>query len=68
MTPTPVLTHGNYIGGEWTPAASGAVFENRNIDYSGTLQKAQIDARASIIRWRYETYAGDQPVARRAKP
>jgi len=30
MTPAPAPTHGNYIGGEWTPAASGAVFENRN--------------------------------------
>jgi alpha-ketoglutaric semialdehyde dehydrogenase len=25
-----VVTHGNYIGGEWVPARSGKTFENRN--------------------------------------
>src|SRR5262245_37220346 len=55
---------GNYIGGAWTPAASGKTFENRNPADSGDLvgrfadsgpedvEKAVGAAKAAAPRWR----------------
>ena len=56
--------HGNYIGGEWGPAASGRTFENRNPadrdDLIGTfaesgpedVERAVAAARDAFPRWR----------------
>jgi len=57
-------TYGNYIGGEWVPAASGKTLENRNpadtSDLIGTFaesgpedaEKAVAAAREAFPRWR----------------
>jgi aldehyde dehydrogenase (NAD+) len=57
-------THGNYIGGEWRPAASGKTFENRNPadrdDLIGTfassgpedVEQAVATAKDAFRRWR----------------
>ena len=63
MAQTRAKTHGNHIGGEWTGAASGETFENRN-PASGEIiatyarsgaedvDRAVIAARAAFERWR----------------
>ncbi len=57
-------TYGNYIGGEWRPAASGQTFENRNPANTGELvgrfadsgkedlEQAVGAAREAFPRWR----------------
>jgi aldehyde dehydrogenase (NAD+) len=57
-------SHGNYIGGQWVPAASGRTFENRNpadtSDLVGTfadsgpedVERAVAAAREAFPRWR----------------
>jgi len=59
-----VQAHGNYVGGEWVPAASGRTFENRNpadsSDLIGTfadsgpedVERAVTAAREAFPRWR----------------
>jgi alpha-ketoglutaric semialdehyde dehydrogenase len=60
----PSAAHGNYIAGEWRPAASGRTFENRNPadrdDLIGTfaesgpedVERAVVAAREAFPRWR----------------
>jgi aldehyde dehydrogenase (NAD+) len=60
----PAAAHGNYIAGEWRPAASGRTFENRNPadrdDLIGTfaesgpedVERAVAAAREAFPRWR----------------
>ena len=57
-------SYGNYIGGEWVPAASGKTFENRNPSDTSDLiatfaqsgpedaEKAVTAAREAFPRWR----------------
>jgi aldehyde dehydrogenase (NAD+) len=59
-----VPEHGNYIGGEWAPAASGKTFENRNPadhdDLVGTfadsgpedVERAVAAAKAALPKWK----------------
>ena len=61
---SPAASHGNYINGEWVPAASGTTFENRNPadrdDLVGVfadsgpedVEKAVAAAREAFVRWK----------------
>ena len=73
MTATATTTFGNYIAGEWRPAASGEVFENRNPanrdDLVGLFAKSgaeDVDAALAAAHGAAASWRRTSPIQRAA--
>ena len=73
MTATATITYGNYIAGEWRPAASGDTFENRSPanqdDLIGLFAKPgaeDVDAALAAAQGAAESWRRASPIQRAA--
>src|SRR6478736_3268865 len=73
VTATATTTFGNYIAGEWRPAASGEVFENRNPanhdDLIGLFAKSgaeDVDAALAAAQGAADSWRRTSPIQRAA--